>query len=189
MKPIYERADIAFMQALRCVEFRIPKLGRLKRPGYLVALGLRYGMIGVAASHHLLITADDDEEVELLDLIASFPRMVEDHVRWDVEHRLPIETSKMLPIYLAKLSAHPLEIYFPLYRRLCPLDHCLNHVIDAYTREHDSAIRDGWNLFQRRRAMKDFQDAAEQSATYAKHFFERRQADLDEVPEIALIGE
>jgi hypothetical protein len=189
MKPIYERADIAFMQALRCVEFRIPKIGRLKRPGYLVALGLRYGMAGVAASHHLLITADDDEEIELLDLIASYPRMVEDHVRWDVEHRLPIEESKMLPIYLARLSAHPLETYFPLYRRLCPLDYCLKSVAEAYVAEHESAIRDGWGFFQRGRAMREFSALAEQSAYYAKHFFERRQADLEEVPEIALIGE
>jgi hypothetical protein len=189
MKPIYERADIAFMQALRCVEFRVPKLGRMKRPGYLAALGLRYGMIGVAASHHLLITADDDEEIVLLELIGSYPRMVEDHIRWDLERRLPLETSKMLPIYLAKLSAHPLETYFPLYRRLCPLDHCLRVVMDAYVEEHSSAIRDGWGLFLRRRAVSDFREMAEQSAYFAKQFFERRQADLDELPEIALIGE
>ena len=38
-------------------------------------------------------------------------------------------------------------------------------------------------------AVRLFEETLRESRDFAMHFFERRQADLEEVPEIALIGE
>ena len=90
MDPIDVRVDTTFTQALRCVQYRLPFSEGYRVPGYLFALGIRYGMVGMAASHHLLVTADDHEEARVLSLAESWPELVEDHVRWDVAHRLPL---------------------------------------------------------------------------------------------------
>ena len=81
MRPIEERVDLIFWQALKCVEYRIPKEPALKRPGTLLSLGLRYGLMGAAAAHYLIMTSTETESEELGELFFSWPGMVEDHVR------------------------------------------------------------------------------------------------------------
>jgi hypothetical protein len=189
MKPIEERADIAFMQGLRCVEYRIPKAERLREPGYLLALALRYGLIGVAATHHLLLSADPDEESDVLALMRCWPRMVEDHVRWDVLHRLPYEELRAAPALIGRLAYKPLGTYLPLYRKLFPLEQALRVACDEYCQGHRSSIGEGWLWFLRPLGAKKFRQLCEESRDFALHFFERREAGLDELPEIALIGE
>ena len=62
MRPIEYRVDTAYMQALKCVEFRLPRDPRLPRDEYLLSLGLRYGLAGAAATHQLLLSAGEDDE-------------------------------------------------------------------------------------------------------------------------------
>ena len=189
MKPIDERVDVTYMHALRCVEYRLPLSSSLKRPGFVFSLGLRFGLIGAAASHHLLIEADDQEEREALNLIQNWPCIVEDHVRWSLISRFPFEPSPSLPSLIGRLSYRPLQTYLGLYRRLCPLEYSLSIARDEYFRDHPSAMTEGWSWFRRRSAIETFKQVADESVRYALHFFERREADLEELPEIALIGE
>ena len=185
MRPVDQRADEAFMQALRCVEYRLPRADGFKQEGFLLALGLRYGMVGTAAIHHLLITATDEEELRLLDLIQSWPMMVEEHARWDVLHKLEIETTMAAPHLMAKHAARCLEIYFPLYRRLVPLEQALHTVLREFQAENNPGVRAGWSLLHWRPASRNFRTNGIESVRYARHFFERRQADLEELAEIA----
>ena len=189
MKPIDEKVDVNFMQALRCVTYRLPQRYNLKRTGYAFALGLRYGLIGAATSHHLLVNCDVTEEHEVLGLVHHWPAMVEEHVRWAVIPRLPFQPSPAFPSLVGRLAYRPLQAYLALYRRICPLDQALQIATDIYVQDHPSAAYEGWPWWSRRTAAKRFREAGEDSIRYAKFFFERRQSDLDELPEIAVLDE
>lgn len=189
MRPIEYRTDLNFMQALRCVEYRLPRQGSMHRSAYMHAVGLRYGLMGAAASHFLLLGARDDEEMPLMESIANWPLAVEEHFRWEVMTRLPLDPTPLLPTNLANQAYMPVVTYLDMYRRLCPLDECLNSAVDRYVKENADEIRSGWSLFANPRPMRDFKETARESVRFALLFFERRQAGLEEVPEIALLGE
>jgi hypothetical protein len=189
MGPIERVVDVSFSQALRCVEYRIPRQGELRRGAYLLSLGLRYGMVGVAAAHHLLTQAEPDEEPEILECLGQWPRHVEAHLRWEALDHLPIETTAAVPHIVSQYAQEAILHYVPLYRRLCPLDVALELVCEDYEQEFMPVIRDGWSWFRRRRAHETFRMFCRESRAYAMHFFERRQCNLEEVPEIALLGE
>jgi hypothetical protein len=189
MDPIDVRVDTTFSQALRCVEYRLPSPKGYRPPGYVFALGVRYGLMGMAASHHLLITADDFEEPGVVRMMDSWPNLVEDHVRWDMMERLPFSDGSNVPHLIGRISALPFAAYLPLYRRICPLNLALELVSEAIAEENKGMIYEGWSWFKRKAAMRLFKQTLQESACFAMNFFERRQADLDEVPEIALIGE
>jgi hypothetical protein len=189
MDPIDVRADTTFTQALRCVQFRLPRSNGFRAPGYVLALGVRYGMIGMAASHHLLVTSEEHEEPSMISMIECWPNLVEDHVRWDMIHRLPFTTNSNVPHLIGRISALPLRAYLPLYERLYPLSKSLELVGEALIAENKGMIFEGWNWFRRRTALKLFMETMKDTEEFAMNFFDRRQADVDEVAEIALIGE
>jgi hypothetical protein len=189
MDPIDLRVDTTFSQALRCVEYRLPKPEGLMAPGFVLALGLRYGMIGMAASHHLLLTADPEEERNILAMMECWSNLVEDHVRWDMMHRLPFAGGSNVAHVVGRIAYLPLASYMPLYRRLYPLGAALELVSHAVLAENKSMIYEGWSWFKRGQAMRVFKANLQESVGFAMHFFERREADIEEVPEIVLIGE
>jgi hypothetical protein len=189
MKPIELRSDTAYLQALRCVEFRVPPLAKLQKQGYVLTLGLRYGLIGIAATFQLLETANSEDEKVVMDLARSWPRLVEDHVRFETHRQVPFPCDAIFPVAVSRCAERPLRLALPLLRRLCPLDSCLAEATEQFIAENRYGIRLNWPLFRRRQALKEFRRHAELSTGYALHFFERRQYDLEEVPEIALLGE
>jgi len=188
VKPIDDRADVAYMEALKCVGYRIPVRGELKESSYQIALGLRYGLIGIAASHFLLLSADADEESEVMSFIRSWPHMVEEDVRYVMGSRLPLTRTDALPARISQLALQPLRQYLPMYRQFVPLDRCLELVADRFIQEHDAMVR-GPLWVAQRAARKQFKEIATESVRYSLSFFERREYGLREVREIALIGE
>ena len=189
MKPIDEKVDVNFMQALRCVSFRLPQRYNLRRTGYAFALGLRYGLVGAATSHHLLINCDPIEEHDVFGLVHHWPAMVEEHVRWAVIPRLPFQPSPAFPSLVGRLAYRPLQAYLALYKRLCPLEQALQIATDIYVQDHPNAAHEGWPWWSRTGAQRRFREAGEDSIRYAQSFFERREANLEELPEIAILDE
>ncbi len=189
MDPIDVRTETTFSQALRCAQFRLPRSDGYRAPGYVLALGIRYGMIGMAAGHHLLLSADEDEEQRVFAMMETWSSFVEDHVRWEIAHRVPFPINGNMPHVIGRVSSLPILAYAPLYKRLCPLSRALEIVGDAVVAENRAMIFEGWSWFRRRTAMRLFIETLSETQEFAINFFERRQADLDEVPEIALIGE
>lgn len=189
MRPIEERVDSVFWQALKCVEYRIPRRTDLKRPGLLLSLGLRYGLMGAAAAHHLILTSTEAESEELGALFFSWPGMVEDHVRLDVRHRLPFLCSETMPMLLGRLAKRPLQIHLSQHPELVPVRRCLEIVVEEFTREHESAITAGWPFYARPRARRIFSEVAQESLAFAKRFYDRRECGIAEIAEIALIGD
>jgi hypothetical protein len=189
MRPIEERVDLIFWQALKCVEYRIPREPCLKRPGALLSLGLRYGLMGAAAAHYLILTSTESESEELGALFFEWPAMVEDHVRWEIRHRLPFPSSEAMPVLLGRLAKKPLQIHLSQHPELVPVGRCLEIVVEEFTREHEATIVAGWNVFSRKKARRAFHKTSQESLTFAKRFYERRECGIDEIPEIALIGD
>ena len=125
MKPIEYRSDIAYLQALRCVQYRIPSMLQLKKPGFVLSLGLRYGLVGISATYHLLETASSDDEKFVLNLTGSWPRIVEDHVRFELRNSIPFPIDQSFPLAVSRCAARPLRIALPHLQRLCPIENCL----------------------------------------------------------------
>lgn len=189
MRPIEERVDLVFWQALKCVEYRIPREPSVRRPGALLALGLRYGLMGAAAAHFLIVTATESEAEQLGELFVAWSAMVEDHVRWEVCDRLPFPCSEAVPILIGRLAKRPLQIHLSQHPELVSLSRCLEIAVEEFTKEHEATIRAGWSFLSRGRARRAFDRISADSLAFAKRFYERRECGIDEIPEIALIGD
>ncbi|MEZ0325241.1 MAG: hypothetical protein ACAH95_05000 [Fimbriimonas sp.] len=189
MRPIQYRADVEFVQALRCVEYRLPKKDGFRPRAYLAALALRYGLMGAAATHYLLESTDSCDEPYVLESVMAWPKLIADHVSIEVGRRLGHDDSYEATLLLARWSRRPLQVTVPLYRRCYPLEVCLQAAIEDFSQEFEGPISEGSRLWNKRRAVQRFMDEAAQSARYALNFFDRRQHGLEEVPEIALLDE
>jgi hypothetical protein len=189
MQPIEPRAGLDFDQALRCVEFRVPRQGDLRENGYALAVALRYGLMGAAAVHHLLLSTNDEDERLVLESAKCWSRIVNEHFRASMRDRLPIEIEGPMADSIGTISVLPIQISLHLYRRLCPAETCLATACHEFVAHHRDGIRRGWGWLGKRQADRAFQDSAETSLTMACRFFQRRQHGLDEVREIALLGE
>lgn len=190
MKPIEERADAAYMQALMCVEHRCRNVGSLRGSAYLLALALRYGLVGAAATHHVLMnTGDTTEERWAYELALKFPEMVEEHMRHFVRYRLPFHIDYRVPRITGELAYQPVSTINRLYAYNYPLDRSLRAAAEQFTQDQKKALLKGVPFFQRRKVMQEFTAIAHQSVTFALNFFERRSYNLEELPEIALLGE
>ena len=188
MKPINERLDLNFTQALRCAEYRLPTGFGLGYEAFAHSLGLRYGLLGAAAAHHLLSSCNPDEEAQIQEHLDTWPIEVFEHMRCFVLRKIEFSNGA-LPNLVSGYADQPLRTYLSMYRRLCPLDWALTIAKDAYLQEHNHADWKFWNFWKRRKEQKALAEAAEESFRYAMAFYERRLADLEELPEIALIGE
>lgn len=188
MKPINELLDLNFTQALRCVEYRLPTGYGLDFDAFAEALGLRYGLLGAAAAHHLLSSCSPDEEAQIQEHLDSWPFEVFEHVRCIVLDRVEFNNGTLATIVSA-YADQPLQTYLSMYRRLCPLDWALTIAKDAYLQEKIEPDWRFWLYWKRRKEQKALLEAADESYRYAMTFYERRLADLEELPEIALIGE
>ncbi len=189
MRPIEYRADVTYMQALRCVEYRMPPTDHMKRSCYACALGLWYGLAGVAATHHLFLSSENDEEFAVRAMAEAWGSLVEEHFRWSVAARFPFDSPFDLPELMGRMALEPIYEYLPMYRRLYPLDLALPQVATDFLHHHVSTARDGWSWLRRSKASSCFKGIANRSVKYALNFFERQQAGLEEVPEIALLDE
>jgi len=178
------------MQALRCVQYRVPNADGLSPSSFVLSLALRYGLVGCAAFHHLLINSEEvDDELEILAAMDAWGDVVEDHVRWEVRLRMPFACSEAIPEMVGRLSVEALRAHLPLYRRLYPLSNALQVIAAKFTTDHRPSIERSWNPCERKRQREAFRHLAADSVYFAETFFARRQAEMDEVPEIALIGE
>lgn len=189
MDPIYIRTDTTFAEALKCAQYRIPKPRGFKAPGYVLALGTRYGFIGLGAAHYLLATADARDEAAIVETIKLYPQMVEDHVRWELGEQLPFSKNSAIPHVVGRLASLPLEKYLQIYKNVFPLQVAAETIADQILESQRELIQEGWRCWQRRRAQRAFRNSLDESIKFSYYFYERRQADVEEVPEIVLLGE
>jgi hypothetical protein len=189
MKPIHSRAEKVFREGLHCVQFRIPKLYTLHPMGFAHALGLRYGLIGMAACHHLMLSADPREESELESNMLGWQDVVAEHVRFEVTPSLPFQTLVAFPAVIGSFAIEPIYCYLAQQLRLLPFEYYLEIALSEYETEHRVHATRGCPFWRKRRAGKAFHAANRESLRFASHFLERREAEVEEVPQIVLLGE
>jgi len=189
MKPIQVRAELALVQGLRCVQYRPPNRFGFKPRAYACAVGLRYGLIGAAAATFSLEIADPVEERDLNSVFRYWPLMVAEHFKTEMSYRVAIQLDELAPATIARLSSAPLKLCLGLRKQFLPLSRILEIASEVFHRDHrNDVIADHW-LFGKTHALKIFRDASQESIRFANCFFERQRAGLDEVSEIALLGE
>jgi hypothetical protein len=135
------------------------------------------------------MSSSDDEEALIFLSLPAFARAVQTHVRQDILHRMPFEPGPQTPSQVGQLAHQALELYIPLYGQMTPLDQALRTMAEGFAVEHQMTVRAGWPWLQWRRANREFRAVSAASVAFAANFFERRQCALEEVPEIALLGE
>ncbi len=156
---------------------------------YTHALGLRYGLVGTAAAFYALETADSQDERDLRNLFQQWPVMVAEHFQKEVAYRLPYDPDEETSLLVGKLAGTPIRLGLALRRQFLPLQRVLEIASDRYHGYHKSDIvSDTW-LLGRPRARKDFKLATDESIQFALMFFDRRRCGLEELSEIALLGE
>lgn len=189
MKPVHARTEKAFREGLQCVQYRIPRLYSLKPVAFAHALGLRYGLIGLAACHHLLISADLNEEETLESDFLGWQDEVAEHIRYEVVRQLPFETLVAFPSVVGRFAIEPIYCYMTQRTRLLPFDYYLEIALSEYEAEHRAFAAKEWPIWHRRRARTEWHAANRESLKFAQNFLERRESGEEEVPEIALLGE
>ena len=190
MRFIEKRADREFMQALLCAEYRVPAKGDLRAPAYLLGVALRYGLFGAAVTHHLLITsADDIDERNVIRLAQGWPETVEEHVRQTLRHKLPFHADPSVPAIVGQLAYLPVGVTLRLFRFGCPLEQILTAASEQFAVDYCRVVSGGVPWLRRAKNAQEFSTMSQKSVAFALNFFDRRQADLEELPEIALIGE
>lgn len=146
-------------------------------------------MLGTAAAFYALETADIDEEPELKTVFQSWPLMVVDHFRHEIAYRLPFEGEPNQAQVVAKLSSSPLRVSLALRKQFLPLQRVLEISSDIFCRDHRGDITsDSW-MFGKLKTVKLFKLLADESIRFSLCFLERRRVGLEEVSEIALLGE
>lgn len=189
MRSIEERAEVSMAHALKCVQYRLPKKAELKKPAYLLSLALRYGLIGSAAAYHVLDWADSSEENRLRPFFSEWPQLVSRHVQFEMMHRLPFPQSDSIPTFVGRRAFDPLRMCIALRRERFPLGKSLSVASEIFLRDHKFILLSDWWWLRKKKVEEAFVEISDESIRYAMNFFERREADLDELPEIALIGE
>jgi len=189
MGRIEHLTEVDLTQALRCVEYRLPKAAGLKPTGMRLALGVRYGLVGAAAVCHLLSDAESGEERALLRSACRWPKMVEDHARKDALHRIGLPPEPESAAQIADWARKTMSAALAARESMLPVVENFREAINVITAAHRREIFEGWNLLARRKADRIFRLASASSVMFAHAFFERRGYGLEEVPEIALLGE
>lgn len=188
MDPIEIRADANFHQALLCVEYRRIHSAGLKPAGYTVATALRYGLVGSAAANNLLLTSHEEILSGLKGGIEHWRRLVEEHVATTMSRDAPFDNPNA-PALIGSIASAQMKSFLILYRRGVGFAECLAILGQLALSEHKGMIGEGFPWYRRRQATRRFRITVMESTRFAINFLERRQVDLDEVPEIALLGE
>ena len=161
----------------------------MSESAFELALGLRYGLVGVAGAHHVVLSADAEELEALPGALAVWSDLVEEHARETVEPKLRAETRDAFSIIVADYAQKPLSAYLALQQQLYPFEYYLEIVLSLFLKSHRGLVVKGVPFLKRPAARNHFHETSRSSLGFAVRFFERREADLEEVPEIVLLGE
>ena len=189
MTPIEYRVDSAFLQALNCAEHRIPGDLRLRQPAFALAWGIRYGLLGAAATHELFATTDESDIGAVRRATKDWEHLVDTHVRLNMMRRIPVGRPRVDQEQVARYSDETFHEYLSGYCRGCSLHVCLEGVIHKVTSRYHTEVTRDWPWYRSPRARRIFSASNLESLRFALLFFDRRKAHLEEVPEIALLGE
>lgn len=176
--------DIA--QALKCVEYRLPKEQDRKGAPFAYTLALRYGLIvGVAALNTLAQPGGLNRD----SLIRECRYSVWQHSFFELPNKLAEAMPAQLQNRVHIIAAEIADQLVTLTLKGLELRFSLLLALHFFERKHRGEILKGTPYFLRLSQMRSVRATNMKSLGYALNFLARRRACLDEVPEIALLDE
>ncbi|RYG45451.1 hypothetical protein EON79_12625 [bacterium] len=189
MRSIQSTTRRAFDQALACAAYRVPSADKTPTEVWLAASALRYGLFGCAAAHALLIGAGSDDEVWILDHLGEIGDTVAEHYMSHVMSRAPVGIDLTSAWRVGEMAQLVADDYAPLGRRMTGVNVALRLASESFGQTRDRAIFASLPWWRRKDARRRYEALVDESLALAEKFYERRILDLDEVREIALLGE
>jgi hypothetical protein len=191
MRPIDFKIDSSLTQALTCGEYRFPKAGSMSPLSYDLSVSLRFALLGIAACHFALKDCPPQEQDEHFPELRFFGTMIREHL--DQERVLCVSippTFSNDSLELAQATfAEIFDRYVELRTFRCPLDLAMNIIVEEFTERSKPYLKSKYRFWGSKKGLQAFQIESEKSHRFALNFYERRHYELEELPEIALIGE
>lgn len=189
MGPLDLRTDSSLCQALTCAELRYPRPSKLPSHLFDLAVGLRYALIGIAAAHFVLLECDPGDKRSVVAQMSGFGGMIRASVEQEGCLHPHRRLSEGAEDATSAIFDRLFERYLDLISLYCPIDLVLSILIEEFGQAHAKKMRRrGWP-FPSRSLRRSFDLESQQTLKFAICFFERRKFDVEEVPEIALLGE
>ncbi|RYG39183.1 hypothetical protein EON81_01625 [bacterium] len=189
MRSIQSTTRRAFDQALVSASYRVPTAESVPTEVWLAATALRYGLFGCASAHALLIEAGSDDEVWILDHLGEIGQTVADHYLEHVLPRAPQGVDMTSAWRVGEMAQLVADDFAPLGRRVPSVDVALRLATESFGQTRDQSIFSSLPWWRRRDAHRKYNALVDESLVFAENFYGRRLLDLDEVREIALLGE
>jgi hypothetical protein len=180
---------VLYHQALRCVAFRLPLDVPMSSAMVEGVLGLRYGLIGATAVFPMLQEGFDRQGDVPTYLATEFPAAVERHLLQEVDANLRKRGILVSSERIRDMVAFCMNVFLNAVERKMSLPNALAETADAFAEHYNRTIARGVPLWQRPGLKQKLDDQAKHTLRFCGNFFQRRLHDLEEVPEIALLGE
>ncbi|CAN5623583.1 hypothetical protein BH11ARM2_BH11ARM2_20530 [soil metagenome] len=188
MRSIQSVTRRAFEQGLASASHHLPA-NDLDRESWLALTGLRYGLSTCASTHALLTSGEVDDEVWVLDQLGEVAETVSDHFTEHSIARAPSPLDSSSAWRVGAMAQSVADDYAPLVHRVPSLGLALRLVSESFCDARRKAVLASIPFLRRREGRKRFDRAVRDSVIFAEKLYERRLLDLEEVPEIALLGE
>lgn len=189
MKSIQSKTQRALEQALDGASFHVPWSEASSAESWLALVGLRYGLFTCAAFHALLADAQSDDEIWVLDSLTEVAGPVAEHFTKHVLPHAPAGIDPSSAWRAGEMAQLVTDDYAPLFHRVPGLELALGLTTESFCEARMRSVLATYPVWQRLAAKKRFQGAVHASLRFAQSHYERRLLDLQEVPEIALLGE
>ena len=188
MKSIQSTTQRAFRQALACASYRRPDRDAPPARSLACAHRLRYGLFACAAAHALLQRSQNEEEIWILDYLGEIGDDIVDHFAHHAFSKLSPSVDSASAWRVGEMAQMVADDFAPLAQRVADLQRG-----SSWSRSPSVDIR-----LRKCSRPSPFGDAGKPGSdsrrcnrilSFAERLYERRLMDLEEVPEIALLGE
>lgn len=176
-------------QALICVRYRIAPLRSMRPTGFVHAMGLRYGLLGAAAVAYSTERSHPLDSMRAYEWSSGFRDLVQKEIVANTWPHFPITVRRRHIPQVAEIAQEVLHDALPL--PLIPPDpaRSLSGAVDRHMARHLREIRREWGFWKAEAGEEEFMAHAIASEAFALAFLNRQRHGLEEVAEIALLGE
>jgi hypothetical protein len=189
MRPIDLTVDNSLSQALTCAEFRFPRGHRMPTVATDLTVALRFVLLGIGASHFVLRQAPRSENDRLVSELRYFGTMIAEQLELDRISNFACKISPDCPQKAREIYGELFDRYIFLSKLNGPLDLVLSILVEEFVNAHLQEFGRKFFVFRNLSLERAFDQEAQKSLRYTVNFVERRKLDLEELAEIALIGE
>ncbi len=189
MRQIDSTIDSSFCSALTCAELRFPKAHTMPRVALDSSVSLRFGLLGIAASQFILKDVPVRDQPAIIPDLRFFGTMIAEQLERSRLSASAHIVSEHCVDNCRNAYSEMFDRYIELRQMNGPSELILAVLVEEFNRRSLQKFSRGFLRFWHRRTEREFKSQAQKSLQYALNFLERRRYGVEEVAEIALIGE